>query len=396
MERLRAGQPGDRSPVDVARLLGRILATEGTRRHEDPALGPAHCSDLAVCARDQGVAGLVLASPSGELTAGASALLHASYLEDTGRHAQTLAVLAQLGDVLDRSGASWAVLKGPVLVELAYDGIARPYSDLDLLVRPADFTAALEALEAAGARLEDRNWDLIRRDRRAQLHLRWGPTGFPIDLHWHVVNRGALRDTFRLPTEELLGRRFTCRLGGDGSAETPSYAPVLDPTDRVIHYALHAATSGGHRLIWLVDIARSVERHPPDWDALVSRCLRWRVELPVAALLARTEETLGPGIPLCVLLALAPRTPRRQLIAWLAKWEPAGRLPGGGSVRRGITRSLSGSLPCTLWQAAALTKEMLWRLWDRYPHWTDPDDPGSTTYPTGGADGRSRYLSALR
>ncbi|RMG17030.1 MAG: hypothetical protein D6731_04875, partial [Planctomycetota bacterium] len=53
---------------------------------------------------------------------------------------------------LDRAGVAALVLKGPVLAARLYGGGLRPYGDLDLLVRPADALAALDALRALGYR----------------------------------------------------------------------------------------------------------------------------------------------------------------------------------------------------------------------------------------------------
>lgn len=342
--------------------------------------------DLVDAAIRHRVPGLFQAAAAGRLTPEQSGRLADAVFDATRDHLRGLAALERLDGVFDSAGVTWAVLKGPVLVETAYAGAPRPYADLDVLVGPGQFRTALEALEADGATLLYANWDLARRDGRAQLNLLDASTGLPIDLHWHLINRGPIRRGFRLPTDELLERRDRPdRLGH----------PALDVTDRLIHYALHAAHSGGHRLVWMADISRTLVNEAPDWDALIERSRRWCAGLPVATMLARTEATLGPSLPPGLLGILAGDRGRRSMVRWLTAWQPAGRLPGGGSIRNGLTRSLTGTLGATALLSAREGAEMVRRLWDRYPHWDDPDDPANMRYPAGGPAGRQRYLEEI-
>lgn len=356
----------------------------------DPSLDRAALRALSApvvdWAIDQGVTGLLQNSAGGNLSEPAATRLADAALADAGRHLGVIVALERLGNALQ--GGPFAVVKGPVLVETSYAGIPRPYFDLDLLVPPSQFGSALERLEAAGAVLIDRNWDLLMQEGRAQLSLKDPATSLTIDLHWHLVNLARQRQTFAISTDELLERRGTVRLHSVA-------VPALDVTDRLIHYAVHAATSGGHRLVWLADLSRTMDADPPDWDELVRRSRAWRVDLLVAVMLARTEATFGVGTPAGVVGELAGDPVRRRLSRWLAVWEPGGRLPGGGSIRHGVTESLCGSLAAT----ARLTTEngaaMVRRLWDRYPHWLDPDDPAHIEHDSGGTVGRERYLAGV-
>lgn len=352
----------------------------------DRAALRAHSQPVVDWAIDQGVTGLLQNSAGGDLAEPAATRLADAALADAGRHLGVIVTLERLGNALQ--GGPFAVVKGPVLGETSYAGIPRPYFDLDLLVPPSQFGSALEQLEAAGALLIDRNWDLLMREGRAQVSLKDSATSLTIDLHWHLVNPARQRQTFAISTDELLERRGTVLLHS-------VRAPALEVTDRLIHYAVHAATSGGHRLVWLADLSRTMDTDPPDWDELVRRSRAWRVDLPVAVMLARAEATLGVGPPAGVVSDLAGDPVRRRLIRRLAVWEPGGRLPGGGSIRHGITESLGGSLPATARLTAANGAAMVRRFWDRYPHWLDPDDPAHIEHDSGGTVGRERYLAAV-
>ena len=369
----------------AGRLLAAALAAGPPPAVEDLRTASDALVEWAI---HQGVTGLLHQAAAGRLAEPAETLLADIALLDVGNHLRALLALERLAGALDAGGHSWVVLKGPVLVETAFAGVSRPYFDLDLLVSPAEFRSALEALEEAGAVLIDRNWELLMREGRAQVSLQDRATGLAVDLHWHLVNLARLRRTFAMPTDELLDRRVTLELGSVS-------APALERTDRFIHYALHAANSGGHRLIWLADLSQVMRSDPPDWDELLRRCNRWKVELPVAVMLARVDATLGCPAPAGVVASLAGGRLGQALTDWLAVWEPGGRLPGGGSVRHGVTESLSGSLSATTKLTAVNAGAMVRRLWDRYPHWLDPDDPGHVEYDAGGACGRRRYLAGV-
>ena len=137
-------------------------------------------------------------------------------------------------------------MKGPVLAEHCYPAAElRTYEDLDLLVRPRDFEVTIDALEHAGFDLVDRNWALIRDERRAQLHLRL-PMGTIADVHWHLLNRGSVRRAFAVPTDELFARSRTLDVAG-------TTVSTLGRVDTLLHLCLHATLSGGDRLIWSKD-----------------------------------------------------------------------------------------------------------------------------------------------
>lgn len=79
-------------------------------------------------------------------------------------------------DGFQGAGVRWAVAKGPVLANTVWPHPdMREFSDLDVLVHPADFGMALATLEDLGATYVDRNWPEILRQGRAELALRGRP-----------------------------------------------------------------------------------------------------------------------------------------------------------------------------------------------------------------------------
>lgn len=161
------------------------------------------------------------------------------------------------------------VLKGPSLVERAYgDPSLRPYGDIDLYVHPGNFRRALEALEAAGFELRDRNWDFILKDLRGQLHLR-GPAGGTIELHWHPINGLRVRRTLGMAPDDLWSETTEHTIAG-------RKCRVLAPAEELAYLCVHAALHGCNRLLWLLDIALLGAGQAVDWDRLTARLERWR------------------------------------------------------------------------------------------------------------------------
>lgn len=212
-----------------------------------------------------------------------------AYQQQIVRQLQVQADLRQLAVTLAGADVPWAAIKGPVLAERLWSRPdLRQYVDLDLLVDPRNFGRVLDALVAGGAEMVDRNWELIERQRRAEVSLRLS-NGTVLDLHWNVVNNAALRRQFRLPTAEMLARSIPVTIGGTA-------VRTLDPSDTLLHVAYHTAHSGGHRLMWLKDVERAVADPALEWPETFRRARAYGVELVLGVVLARIERVLGFGV----------------------------------------------------------------------------------------------------
>lgn len=235
----------------------------------------------------------------------------------TGAALRAYTDLALVAATIDGLGHPWAVLKGAALANTVYpDPLQRLFSDVDILVRPADLKDVTEALVESGGRILDKNWSLMASDRRGQVHLRL-PSGTLVDLHWSLLNSGQVRDRFTLPTEDLLTRldKTTTPIG--------TVIPILSDVDQLAHVALHAALSGGHRLSWFVDVDRMVRDGFTDWEELVSRAAAWQGRAAIGGVLLRTQRVLGTPVPIAVFDELSNRR-TTLLVAALDRWAPAG------------------------------------------------------------------------
>lgn len=216
-------------------------------------------------------------------------------------------VTADLVAALRNGGVDTAMLKGPPLAERLYgDPGLRPSNDVDLLVTPDQFDAAVEILTRAGyARPSGANWvdglplfetSLVARDS-------WLP---PIDLHWRVhwydhdfspeLIERSQRGPDVLPTPEpvdelaMLLLMFArdgfagARAAADLAAWWDSNAPgedeplLADVMSRhtPLRRALEAAAAVGERLVG-VPAGRLVPSRPTDRQ-LAPRLHDWRLE----------------------------------------------------------------------------------------------------------------------
>ena len=242
--------------------------------------------------------------------------LRQMYTQAVHQHMRILFALRRLQTILDKGDTQWAVVKGPVLVEMLYgDPGTRSYEDLDALVEPRSFQEAVRQLEAAGVQLLDRNWKVIRRESFGELHFLL-PANLLLDLHWSLVT--IYRGRTSMNSTEILTRRRQVQLAG-----IPAWS--LDPVDQVLHLAVHAALSGADKLIWLKDIDLAVRTLANDWQSLAERAERWRVAAPVGLMLSRAATTLGTPVPAGLAEQLLGRYYRTMLpvIDRISPWQQA-------------------------------------------------------------------------
>jgi hypothetical protein len=303
--------------------------------------------------------------------------LREMYNEAVHQHMRTLWALRRLQPILERSEACWAVVKGPALVELLYtDPGTRTYSDLDVLVEPRRFRHVVAQLELAGVRLLDRNWKVIRRESFGELHFRLDG-GLLLDLHWSLVT--IYRGKTSMSSSEILTRRQAVTLAGIA-------AWSLDPVDRLVHLAVHAALSGADKLIWIKDIDAAARGLGNEWEALADRAERWGVAAPVGLMLSRVAVTLGTPLPDGLAERLLGRYNRvlMNVVDRLSPWQQAfGRVTTPSLL---LSRSIGqGPLGSARWLVGRSLRNL------------DPREPlASLAFtPRGGAADRDAFFEAV-
>lgn len=277
------------------------------------------------------------------------------------------------------------MIKGPVLAGTVYrHPWERQSRDIDIVVRPHAFRATVEALEAQGAQLLDANWERAVHCRWGQVHLLM-PHGSLIDLHWHLVNAGRVRDTVAVDMEAAWSDLRTVRILGHEIR-------TLSVTNTLVHVAMHAALGGAWRRRWFDDIRLIIAREQIDWDAATARATQWRVRRLVGVALTRAATYGDAHVPEDVLDALLAGWPSREHIARVDRlWPP--------------TQALRESSFARVWPHVArdrwrdVARAVSWRIDRRagnglrgYRH--DRNLPIEMT-PSGGSVGRSRYLAMV-
>lgn len=167
---------------------------------------------------------------------------------------------------LDVAGVDTLLIKGWGIARRYPEAGLRPYSDIDLIVRPGQAEVARSALAAPPA-------------------LRC-----PVDLHDGPSRVDALR------FDQLAERAEAAPLAG-------RLVRILGPEDHLRLLAIHALRHGVFRPLWLVDLAVCVEDRPPgfDWERClgpVRRHAEWvigAIALAERLLGARAEDTPAAG-----------------------------------------------------------------------------------------------------
>jgi hypothetical protein len=289
--------------------------------------------------------------------------------------------LVIVSEALGEGRCPWLLMKGPVVADLLYTRPElRAYGDLDVVVPPHRFCEAVERLEAAGGTLLDANWKLLLADMRGQVHLRM-PRGSMIDLHWHVLNRGRVRQAFSVSTEDLLYHARNVVAAG---------VPVrtLDPATTLVHLCLHAALSGGDRLSWMKDIDRAVVAGSPPWSTVVDTARAWRARLAVAAMLLRASSLFGTPLPSAAMAELVPMSWNKVLRA-LDRAAPV-------LAKHGALSVLSVTSPLLRDRGVGLSPRLLRALPSAYRQATHDARIDDATTDSDASASRQRYMSAVR
>jgi hypothetical protein len=388
-DRLPPRRPAVRYWSQSARRALLAAVSSKSPRPSAPSLaslvGECDQDELVELALSERVAGVANERLGELLTPSARARLLAEVQQETFRHLAYLGLLQGFATAFEEADVIWAVLKGPVLTELSYKRTSRGYADLDLMVHARQLRAAVEALVAAGAAVPAQNWALLIREAKGELNMAVHGLA-SVDLHWHLVYHRGARERFMISTDELLERRRRVQLG-------PVHAWTLEPADFAAHVALHASFAGAQRLHRLVDIERTLANQPPDWDDLVRRCRAWHAALPVSAMLNSARETLGAAVPDDVISELAGGPFGRLLTRQLSRWIPFGHLPGGRSVKTGLSRSLRDNPRATTAAFASETWRTVGELLRPPPE--DPGDPRHAFYDSGGPAGLERFIEMV-
>jgi hypothetical protein len=294
----------------TARALGRAIATAlaGTWRRPPARLGIS-AGEL------DAIAPLLLAGGAGPLVywrlrqgerPSSSGLieLQRAYVREAAqavRHQHDIKAVVAL---LRAAGVDPILVKGWAIARLYPETGLRPYSDIDLCVRPDEHAAAERALKS----LE-------------------GGRPYPVDLHFgfdHLDDR---------TWSELSARSQVVRLDDQD-------VRVLGLEDHIHILCVHLLRHGAWRPSWLCDIAVAVESRSADFDW--NRCLGpdpLRADW-VACTIGVTQPLLGVSLDDTPIAARVRRLPRWLVPAVLRRWDWCSAPEQYGVVLNALARQL--------------------------------------------------------
>ena len=161
--------------------------------------------------------------------------------------------LRQLREVLEaftQADVEVIVLKGLALAWSVYpDFAARPFGDIDILVKPQKFILARKLLFELGYRNRFKRFEIYKDISKAEefFHVTNRKRPLTIDLHWNLFHHfGIERNGW---TIDLFHQKEPVKVPGISFF-------TLDPVDAFIHAAVHLTLNHdeGIRLIWVADL----------------------------------------------------------------------------------------------------------------------------------------------
>ena len=204
--------------------------------------------------------------------------------------------LGRLAEVFEREGLPFIAMKGPVLAQSIYGGIAlRPFVDLDMVIDRARFDDANRILtgEGYGSR------ELTPFQKRIYLFIHgqytyWrrmasvGSALAVVDLHTAIMPPGySYTESFG----DLLKRSGTMRFGA-------SEVRTLEPVDLLEVLCYHGFKNRWDRLKYIADVAELLRATPDlNWEAVYARARKMRSSRVLWLGLSLAEQLLDAPVP---------------------------------------------------------------------------------------------------
>lgn len=205
------------------------------------------------------------------------------------------AALAALRQALRQRSLQAILLKGGALIETVYSGRAglRPLSDLDLLIKAADFGAIVEVLRQQGFHPLSPSSTFFMNGSAA------------IDLHTELIGAARIRRralAFRCDAEALWREAIPL---------DPHDATLLtlSPTHQFLHLAVHGLKHSFARLFWFVDMGLVLPRVA--WEEMLGWAEDSGALRALAYALGGLQALMGIELPADVLARL-PRLNRLE------------------------------------------------------------------------------------
>lgn len=277
----------------------------------------------------------------------------------------------ELLEALAARGIEALLLKGAVLAASYYpDPLLRPLADLDLLVRPRDLQASIEATRQLGYHFYSRSAEdivFLRGDRKRNI---WAADNVhPVELHYKLTEEyaGVGYDM----AEAMWGRSGRKPFWQEQDALVPLPSALLH------HVCAHATSDWliqRGRLMHLDDI-RKIAAHmeEADWSAFQTAVMPSHARFVYPAL-AFAGKYCRISIPEAILDYLRSNCPP-NLLAWIHATELADNSESNPAIRSGIGLDMARRLSRSRLEIARFWLRSLfprrWNFYKRYPRLTE-------------------------
>ena len=197
--------------------------------------------------------------------------------------------------ILQTAGVPVIVLKGPALAVVAYGELRlRQFSDVDILVRPADLSKAAALLSMDGYRPIFYGMPGAEGITAHAYEDQFAKPGqfCPLDVHWHLTPQ-----YFPCVNEDAAWKRAMRFSLDTGSILTLSHQ------DLVLFLCVHAAKHGWPELQAVCDVAAVIQSGRVDWSAVVAEASHYGSLRMLQLGLCLAHDLLGTELPEDVLAA---------------------------------------------------------------------------------------------
>ena len=237
--------------------------------------------------------------------------------------------LLDLATGFEDHGIDLVVLKGPAVAHTMYpDPSWRPFGDLDLMVRTADWRRACDLLVELGLerRLPEPRRGFDERFSKAAVFR--GPKRQEIDLH-RTLAQGPFG--IWIEADELFEHTTGLRFGGRALRR-------LDDTALLAHACIHAVLGFERPLLLTVrDVAQIAASSSVDWDLMGDWAHRWRLGVVFRHAFELISNLWGTPWP----VGAGPAMAQRSEDLWALEAYTTPRRRRGGSARATL-RALPG------------------------------------------------------
>ncbi len=217
-------------------------------------------------------------------------------------------------DLLLEAGVTPVALKGLDLLHRIYDRFdERTLDDVDLLIRPQELPAAIEALQSGGWTSPDEpeRTHYIRSSHHLPMDSP-GPIAVGFELHWNL----AQEMRYSVDGEGLIDRSVPLEVSGRNIRR-------LEDHDLVAHLILHHFTHYfDRRLKWTVDLRAISELPGFDWNRVLDRLRQWNATVASGVSLRHLHKLFPQWIPAHLVAAMPVAAWRRALTAPLRTGHP--------------------------------------------------------------------------